>query len=562
MPHVVTRACCADASCAFACPVNAIHPTPDEPDFLLSDMVYVDPASCVDCGACVRACPVGAIKPSDQLADHELPFVELNRLFHEGRPAPPIQAPVTPIVPKTTSVPMRVAVVGAGPAALYTADELLKRPGVEVTVIDRLPTPYGLVRAGVAPDHPETRTIDQLFRKIEDQPGFSYALGIDIGTDLGHDELAEGHDAVIYATGAANDRRLEIPGEDLPGSVTATDFVAWYNGHPDHVDDRFDLAHETAVIVGNGNVALDVARILTTDPELLKHTDIADHALEALRASRVREVVVLARRGPAQAAFTLPEITSLVMRDDIDVRVEGELDADATDPMERQKLEVLRIAQARSADAAPGRRRVVLRFQSMPVAIEGERQVSGVRTARTELVGASDDVRAVATDDESTIETGLVLRSVGYRGREIPGLPFDDALGVVPNSRGRVDGMPGVYVVGWIKRGPAGFIGTNKTCATETVDRLFEDSNAGLLAPRRGDGLPPAVRASAIDSEGWRRIDRWERRRGLAQGRVRVRSSDRDEMYRVAREDQHRLAAVSPAVPARKPRRRRVALGA
>ena len=550
MPHVVTQPCCADASCAFACPVNAIHPTPDEPDFATADMVYIDPKSCVDCGACVGACPVGAIKPDAKLAEHELPFIELNRLFHEDRSTPPIQAPVIPVVAKReVARPMRVAVVGSGPAGLYAADEILKRPATEVTVIDRLPTPYGLVRAGVAPDHPETRTIDRLFRMIEAEPGFSYALGVEVGADITHAELAAGFDAVVYAVGASSDRSLGIPGEDLPGSVTATDFVAWYNGHPDHVDDVFDLGHERAVIVGNGNVAVDVARILTTDPERLAGTDIADHALDALRRSRVREVIVLARRGPAQSAFTLPEITGLLERDDIDVVVDGDLDVVAGSLMEQQKVEALRAASSGSAA-----RRIVLRYLSAPVEMLGKDTVTGVRVARTRLVAEGDAMRAVATDETEDLPTGLVLRSVGYRGSAVPGLPFDDTRGVIPHDRGRVTGLPGTYVVGWIKRGPTGFIGTNKTCATETIDRLFEDANAGVLTRPTARGLPSRALETAIDLDGWRRIDRWERRHGLAAGRVRVRLSDRDQMRRVA--------AISPVVPGRRRRRRRVILGA
>ncbi len=233
MTHVVTQACCADASCVFACPVNAIHPTPDEPDFGLAEMLYIDPKSCVDCGACVGACPVGAIVPDTKVSAEQLPFVDINALFHAEPRTYPIQAPIIPIVRKAPG-PLHVAIVGSGPAALYAADELLKQSDVDVTVIDRLPTPHGLVRSGVAPDHVETKSIDRLFRQIEDQRGFHYLLNVDVGSDITHAELLEHCDAVIYATGASQDRRLGIPGEDLPGSETATEFVAWYNGHPDH----------------------------------------------------------------------------------------------------------------------------------------------------------------------------------------------------------------------------------------------------------------------------------------------------------------------------------------
>ncbi len=485
MAHVVTQACCGDASCVFACPVNAIHPTPDEADFGLAEMLYIDPVSCVDCGACVGACPVGAIVPDTKLQEAQLPFVEVNALFHSaGRTYPP-QAPVMPVVAKDPAGGvLRVAIVGSGPAALYAADELLKRPGVEVDMIDRLPTPHGLVRAGVAPDHQATKSIDGLFRQIEDQPGFGYFLNVDVGTQLTHDELLEHHHAVVYATGAAQDRTLGIPGEQLPGSATATDFVAWYNGHPEHADDTFDLSGERAVIVGNGNVALDVARILATHPTRLAATDIADHALQALRESAVREIVLLGRRGAAEAAFTLPELIGLLSRGDIDIDVEG---ADLTQPVDDvmvgQKLSALRAAAARPR--REGNRRIVFRFTTSPVEVLGGEQVAGVRLRRNQLVTIGGVVRPVPTDETSTLETGLVLRSIGYRGVAVAGVPFDEAAGVIPNTGGRVDATPRTYAVGWIKRGPTGFIGTNKTCAQETVEHLLADFNAGLL-PRTG----------------------------------------------------------------------------
>ncbi|MBC7633042.1 4Fe-4S binding protein, partial [Aeromicrobium sp.] len=386
MAHVVTQACCGDASCVFACPVNAIHPTPDEADFGLAEMLYIDPVSCVDCGACVGACPVGAIVPGTRVETAQLPFVAINALFHEAGRDHPVQAPVPPVVRKDDSRgTLRVAIVGPGPAALYAADELLKRPGVQVNVIDRLPTPHGLVRAGVAPDHQSTKSIDGLFRHIEDQPGFSYVLNVEVGRDIAHEELIEHHHAVIYATGASQDRVLGIAGEDLPGSGTATALVAWYNGHPDHADHVVNLGTERAVIVGNGNVALDVARILATDPSRLESTDIADHALEALRSSTIREIVLLGRRGAAQAAFTLPELVGLLSRDDIDIVVEGtDLDAPSGDAMTDRKLQALRAATTRPRRA--GNRRIVFRFATSPIELMGPGQVTGVRVRHNELV--------------------------------------------------------------------------------------------------------------------------------------------------------------------------------
>lgn len=525
MTHVVTQSCCGDASCVFACPVNAIHPTPDEPDFGTAEMVYIDPVSCVDCGACVTACPVGAISAQDKLSDAQLPFVAVNALFHAEPREYPVQAPVTPVMAKAGRDELRVAIVGSGPAALYAADDLLKRPGVQVTVLDRLPTPHGLVRAGVAPDHQATKSIDRLFRQIEDQPGFSYALGVEVGRDISAAEVAAHHHAVIYATGASRDRRLGIDGEDLPGSATATAFVAWYNGHPDHADRTFDLRGERAVIVGTGNVALDVARILSTDPAELALTDIADHALEVLRGSQVREIVLIGRRRAADAAFTLPELIGLLGRDDIEVVVEGDdLTGRTDDPLVAAKIEALRTAVARPP--RPGARRIVFRFATSPVSIEGTGRVESLTTRRNDLELRDGIVHPVPTEDHSTLRTGLVLTSIGYRGVAIDGLPFDETTGTIPHTAGRVLDVPAIYVVGWIKRGPEGFIGTNKTCARQTIDQLMVDLNAGALPAPTGSAhaFGRLVRSrvpTVVDLPGWREIDRHEREAGSRAGRPR-----------------------------------------
>lgn len=538
MAHVVTQACCGDGSCVFACPVNAIHPTPDEPDFGTAEMLYIDPVSCVDCGACVTACPVGAISAQDKLTEAQLPFVDLNALFHAEPRDYPIQAPVTPVVPKAGRDEVRIAIVGSGPAALYAADELLKRPGVRVTVLDRLPTPHGLVRAGVAPDHQSTKSIDGLFRQIEDQDGFSYLLGVEVGSAVSPTEVAAHHDAVVYATGASHDRRLGIAGEELPGSATATAFVAWYNGHPDHADQTFDLSGERAVVIGNGNVALDVARILATDPAELEMTDIADHALEALRGSAVREVILLGRRGAADAAFTLPELMGLAARDDIEIAVEGDdLTAVTDDAMVAQKIAVLRAAAARPARA--GARRIVFRFATSPVSIEGRGRVESLAVRRNGLELRDGIIHPVPTDELDALETGLVLRSIGYRGVAIPGIPFDEATATIPHTRGRVDAVDATYVVGWIKRGPSGFIGTNKSCAQETVDTLIADLNAGRLPSPAGTalGFEELVRSrtpALIDVRGWRAIDRRERAEGTDEGRPRRKIVRMDALFAAA----------------------------
>ncbi|MFJ6577369.1 FAD-dependent oxidoreductase [Streptomyces sp. NPDC091368] len=527
MPYVVTRSCCADASCVLACPVNCIHPAPGEPGFGQTEMLYVDPRTCVDCGACTSACPVDALKPHTALTEAELPFLALNRAYYEAHPHED-RTPMA-VVPPQRHIPageLRVAVVGAGPAGLFAADELLRHPGVTVTVHDRLPTPYGLARAGVAPDHQDTKRVARLFRDIESQPGFSYRLHTEIGRDLSHEDLVRDFHAVVYAVGAATDRRLGIDGEDLPGSASATDFVAWYNGHPDHGADRYALDGERAVVIGNGNVALDVARILTADPDALARTDISDRALAALRAGRVREVVVLGRRGPAEAAFTLPELLALAALDDVDVLVEGrpedlvlpeDLPEDAG-----PKAAVLAGLAARTP--VPGRRRIVLRFHNRPTRILGDDRVTGL---------AVEGTGPRAAEGADTIGASLVLRAIGYRARPVPGLPWDAGTGTVPHDRGRV--APGVYVTGWIKRGPSGFIGTNRSCARETVSTLLDDLDAGLLTAPAGDAPVGGGHPDAVGLDGWRAIDERERAEGRRQGRPRVKLVDGDELIAAAR---------------------------
>lgn len=461
MPYVVTQSCCSDASCVVACPVNCIHPAPGEPGFAEAEMVYVDPRACVDCGACTTACPVGAIKPHTALAESERPFIALNESYYADFPhadRTPL-APVPPTRPRDTDG-LRVAVVGAGPAGMYTADELLRHAGVRVDVLERLPRPYGLARWGVAPDHPETRQVAGLFAAIEAQPGFDYLLGVEVGTHVGTDELAEHYHAVVHATGALGERRLGVPGEELPGCCSATDVVQWYNGHPDHRGAFVDLGHDRVVVVGNGNVALDVARILTADPDALATTDISADALATLRGSRVREVVVLGRRGPAEAAFTVPELVGLAGLRDVDVLVDtGGEEIVADTP--RTAL----LAELAGRAPVPGRRRIVLRFRTAPVRLLGESEVTGVEV-----------VSGGATE---LLPAGMVLRAVGHRVLPVPGLPYDATAGRIPHQQGRV--RAGTYLAGWLKRGPHGFIGTNKACAEETVAALLDDHARGLL---------------------------------------------------------------------------------
>jgi len=505
--------------------VNCIHPSPDEPGFATAEMLYIDPAACVDCGACVSACPVGAIAPDTRLEPKQLPFIELNAAFYpkrEAKPPPTSKlAPVleAPYVQPRAGGPLTVAIVGSGPAAMYAADELLTQHGVRVNVFERLPMPYGLVRAGVAPDHQSTKRVTGLFDGIAGRRGFRFYLNVEVGTHLAHDELLAHHHAVVYAVGAPNDRRLDIDGMGLPGTRTATEVVAWINGHPEYTDLPVDLGHERVVVIGNGNVAFDVARILTTDPDALARTDISDHALAALRASRVTEVVIAARRGPAQSAFTLPELIGLtstceVVLDAADHDLVVRDLAEASDPLTRNKLEIL--SKLGDASTPVTRPRIRLAYRLTPNRVVGDGRAEGV------------EFTATGADEVGRLSAGLVLTSIGYRGKPIRGLPFDESAAVVPNDGGRVvepsTGTPvrGSYVAGWIKRGPTGFIGTNKSCAAETVHSLVADYNRGLLAdPEDGRAKPAALdklvrsrQPAVVDADGWKAIDAAEIARG------------------------------------------------
>lgn len=540
MPYVVTQSCCADASCVVACPVNCIHPAPGEPGFATTEMLYVDPGGCVDCGACATACPVDAVVPHNKLSEDQQPFLALNASYFDifpHRDRTPL-AVVAPPRRRTSARTARFAVVGAGPAGMYVADELLKHRGISVDVLDRLLTPYGLLRAGVAPDHPHTKAAEKLFRAIEREAGFGYRLGVEVGRDVSLAELAMRYDGVVYTVGASADRSLGVPGEDLAGSLSATDVVGWYNAHPDQQDLPVDLSATTrVVVVGNGNVALDVARMLTADPDALADTDIADHALLVLCRSAVREVVVLGRRGPAQAAFTVPELIGLAGLRGVNVRVGTGQGADAASVGGHDERSVL-IAELAGRTPDPALRTITLRFLAAPRQILGAGRVTGVEVARTRLEPDREGrPRAVPTGEVETIEAGLVLRAVGYHGVPVPDLPYDAESGTVPNDRGRV--RPGVYVSGWAKRGPTGFIGSNKADARESVERILDDLDAGVLPVPEGraGSLAHLLRergVDVVDAAGWRAIDAEERRRGAVQGRERVKLVDVAEMNRVA----------------------------
>lgn len=443
---------------------------------------------------------------------------------------------------------LRVAIVGAGPAGFYAADQLLAAPehDVGVDMFDRLATPWGLVRNGVSPDHPKIKAVVLRYEKTAVRDGYRFIGNVEIGRDLSVEELRAHYHAVIYAFGASGERRLGIPGEDLPGAHAAAHVVGWYNGHPDFADHRLDLSARTAVVVGNGNVAIDVARMLAQPRETLARTDVADHALEALGSSSIEQVVVLGRRGPTQAAFTTPGLIELSTVDGLDVVVDPRdlaedeataRDGEHEDPLLASKLAALRRyvgSESRPArDAA--RRRMLLRFFATPLEIVGDGRVEGVRVARTALVAEGDGrLRAVVTEHEQTIPCELVVRAVGYRGRPLDGLPFDEPTATVPNDRGRVlDGAggarrPGDYVAGWIKRGPSGVIGTNRKDSQETVAALLEDAAAGALPEPAAADADAILRLLAerapehVTYAQWQAIDAAERAAGEPHGRPRV----------------------------------------
>ena len=440
----------------------------------------------------------------------------------------------------TPTTKFRVAIVGSGPAGFYAAAALLGAElEIEVDLLERLPTPWGLVRLGVAPDHPKIKAVSRAFEKTAQQPGFRFFGNVEVGRDVSHEELFGLYDAVVYTVGAQTDRRLGIPGEDLPGSFAATELVAWYNGHPDFQGLSFDLSHERAVVIGNGNVALDVARMLALTREELESTDTTDPAIEAFVGSGIREILVVGRRGPVQAAWTPVEVGELGELDGADIVVDpAELELDpaseaelaAAPPTVRRSIDHLREFAARPLSGKP--RSIRLRFLASPVAILGEERVEGIELVRNELV----DGRAVPTDERETIPCGVVFRSVGYRGIGLPGVPFDERSGTIPNTGGRVE--PGLYAAGWIKRGPSGVIGTNKKDAVETVELLLEDARAGLLPPRGEETLEALLEArgvAAVMYAGWEAIDLAERTAGEPHGRPRLKLCSWDELLAAAR---------------------------
>jgi ferredoxin/flavodoxin---NADP+ reductase len=451
-------------------------------------------------------------------------------------------------LPGTPEHPLRVAVIGAGPAGFFLADKLLGngQVSVQVDLFERLPTPYGLVRFGVAPDHEKIKNVTRSFDKVAAKPGFRFFGNVDVGRHVSLDQLRRHYHQIAFSTGAQTDRHMGIPGEALANSHPATEFVAWYNGHPEFRDLKFDLSAERVAVVGVGNVAVDVARILCRTPEELATTDTADYAQEALREARVKEVYLLGRRGPVQAAFTTPEVKELGELAGADVKVlpeevaldplsQAELERGEDHAAAQKKVDILREFSQRPLSGKP--RLLTIRFLVSPVELldDGTGRVRAMRIVRNRLVeGKGGALRAEPTEHCEELPVGLVFRSVGYRGVALPGLPFDDKAGVVPNDKGRVG--PGLYVAGWIKRGPSGVIGTNKPDAAETAESMLAEVAAGSVPgpaapdPEAALATVRAAQPALVTYPDWQRLDRFETERGKALGRPRVKCTSVEEM--------------------------------
>lgn len=449
--------------------------------------------------------------------------------------------------------PYHVAIVGSGPSGYFAAASLLKfadandDADVHVDMLEMLPTPWGLVRSGVAPDHPKIKSISAQFEKTALDPRFRFFGNIVVGDHVQAAELAERYDAVIYAVGAQSDRSLGIPGEDLPGSVAAVDFVGWYNAHPHYEEMAPDISSGRAVVVGNGNVALDVARILVTDPDVLATTDIADHALKSLHDRGVEEVLIVGRRGPLQAPFTtleLRELGDLEGLADVDVIVDpadfediSDADVEAASKTVRNNIKVLRGYSEREPRGA--KRRIVFRFRTSPIEIKGEGRVESIVLGRNQLVDDNGRIVAKDTGEREELPAQLVVRAVGYRGVPTPGLPFDDRSGTIPHTSGKIDGRRNEYVVGWIKRGPTGVIGSNKSDSQETVDTLVSDLSGADLADVDADYSEKLVewllerQPKLITDDHWKLINEYERSAGEPHGRPRVKLTSVADLLRI-----------------------------
>ena len=528
MTFVITQRCCNDASCVAVCPVQCIRPRPGDHDFTSSEQLYIDPTTCIDCGACATACPVDAIYPASQLPPGSEKLEALNAAHFSERPLDVVQAqPIRRHRLPPSHPGVKVAIIGSGPAGLYAAAELTEVRDVSVTVIERLPTPFGLIRSGVAPDHDATKKIEEHFTRVLMRPNLRCLFNVEVGRDLSLEELLETHHAVLWATGVGDGTKVRCPGADLPGSVTSHEFVSWYNGHPDFAEHHFDLTGRRAVIIGNGNVALDIARVLTRPIEQLASTTMSDIALERLQHSQVEEVVIAARRAEPFAAYAIGELIGLSHLPGVALRARaGEISTAGEEENagvqrsagDRARRRALVMAAASNSAAAP--RSIVLRYGVRPVAITGKGAVAGVefelRSGQREHMTASVVIHA----------TGFVARPV------VPGVPFDRVKGALPHREGRVvdpatgEPVAGLYCAGWLKRGATGVIGTNRSDASETVSTLLGDLHRGVLTDPVGDveALADllAGRTQVVSKADWLHLDTLERSAGRLGGRPRA----------------------------------------
>jgi anaerobic selenocysteine-containing dehydrogenase/NADPH-dependent glutamate synthase beta subunit-like oxidoreductase/NAD-dependent dihydropyrimidine dehydrogenase PreA subunit len=565
MAYVVTEACQGDkfTKCVDVCPVDAFREG--------ADMLYIDPQACIECNACLTECPVRAIYPYSAVPEPLQHYIELNARMSaecppitESRDTDDSAASPATKTSRADGPARRLAVVGAGPSGFYAADEMLRQlPQARVDIFERLPTPFGLVRYGVAPDHPKIKSVSASFDKIARSPRVRFFGNVELGKDVSRDELLDHYDAVLYATGGSASRSLDLPGADLANIQGASTFVGWYNGHPDCRDLAVDLSGDSAVVIGMGNVALDIARILAMPVAELERTDIADYALEALRHSKIREVCLVARRGPVQAAFTPKELRQLLDTEGVDIRVEAEdmlLDAassaELAEPLNTEARHNLSLLQEAQARPPQGGKTIRFVFKASPHAFTGQdgrvAMLDSVRNALQD--GSSGVVVAVATAQHLQLAASLVVNATGYRGQAIAGVAFDERRGVIANDNGRVlaaqvETPSKEYVAGWIKRGASGVIGSNKQCAVDSVNRLVADlSERGPGTSRDVEALLKQRQIDYVSYVDWMLLDQHEREQGEAHGRPRRKVVEVERMLRIIRS--RRAQAVETPVPA------------
>jgi len=558
MAYVITQSCCSDGLCYQVCPANAIHPSPDSLDYNNSEMLYIDPNVCTSCGACEEVCPANAIYAEENLPDKYQEYKRINEQHFSKDSASHhsiSEGNRLNHAPKIESVSeLTVAIVGSGPAGFYAAQELLedKSLSVKIDMYEKLPTPWGLIRYGVAPDHWGTKEVAEGFRWIAKDERFRLFLNVEVGIHISDDELSDHYDAVIYTIGASKQKKLGLKGEDIAGCHSAVEFTRWYNGYPGYDNNSFDLSHRKAVIIGNGNVALDIARLLLMPEAELKKTDMADYAIQALAESNVEEVIIVGRRSPIFASFTYPELAALVKETGLNVQCEPSslqfddvltnyLNAQANRQLIDSKLDLL--SQASSNFNGNTKKQITFRFLMSPQEIIAE---SGKVKAISLLencheLNALGDLVLKTTGAVENIEAGLVIMANGFTGEKHGVLPFDN--GKISNIKGRVIDFEtdtfliGAYTAGWVKRGPSGFIGSNKKCAKETVMCLKEDLLAGKLiqAENSNDDILNLIKSrqpNFLTNEAWERLNQYEILKGKAQGRPRVKETDVGEWWK------------------------------